>query len=181
MISVRLDKKKHDRKRFDCGVEALNNYLRLMANQQSDKDNSRTFVLEDESHSERIVGYYTLSITQIDLNGLPAKLQKKHQYANYGGLIGRLAVDSRYTKRGYGEWLLVDGLKKLLLASENAAFPLIVVDAKEGAIQFYEKFGFTAFHDASDKLFITVADVRKCLGIPIRDGYKSYVGSTVPI
>jgi len=44
MITVSLNKKRDDRKRFDCGVSALNNYLHLMANQQSLKDNTRTFL-----------------------------------------------------------------------------------------------------------------------------------------
>jgi len=47
MITVPLDKNRHDRKRFDCEVKALNNYLRLMENQQSNRDNTRTFVLDD--------------------------------------------------------------------------------------------------------------------------------------
>ena len=70
----------------------------------------------------------------------------------------------RYKKQGYGEWLLVDALKKLLLASETVAFPLVVVDAKEGAEEFYAKFGFACFHDIPNKLFITLADVRASLG-----------------
>ncbi len=48
MFSVALDKNKHDRKNFDCGIDALNNYLKLTANQQSTKNNSRTYILEDE-------------------------------------------------------------------------------------------------------------------------------------
>jgi len=60
MITVQLDKNKHDRNYFDCGVEALNNYLKVMASQQSKKDNTRTFVLTDENKPERIIGYYTL-------------------------------------------------------------------------------------------------------------------------
>lgn len=47
MHVVPLDKNKYQRKTFDCGNEALNNYLKLMANQQSQKDNSRTYILED--------------------------------------------------------------------------------------------------------------------------------------
>lgn len=163
MISVPLDKKKHERNRFDCGVEALNNYLRVMANQQSGKDNTRTFVLEDEADPEFIIGYYTLTMTAIALDALPTKLQQKHQNAAAGGLIARLAVDKRYIKRGFGEWLLIDALKKLLTASELVAFPLIIVDAKEGAVAFYEKFGFTAFLNQPNKLFITVANVRTSL------------------
>jgi GNAT superfamily N-acetyltransferase len=164
MITIQLDKKKHNRNRFDCGVDVLNNYLQMMANQQSSKDNSRTFVLEDESKPSYIIGYYTLTMTAIDLNSLPIKLQKKHQNAQAGGLIARLAVDKRYSKQGFGEWLLIDALKKLLTASETVGFPLIIVDAKDGAIEFYKKFGFTAFLDAPNKLFITIADVRKTLG-----------------
>lgn len=39
-------------------------------------------------------------------------------------------------------------------------FPLVVVDAKYGAKLFYEKYGFVAFADAGQKLFMTVADIR---------------------
>ena len=163
MISVLLDKKKHKRNLFDCGVEALNNYLTMMADQQSKKDNSRTFVLQDEQCPERIIGYYTLTMTLINLDALPEKLQKKHKNSQAGGLIARLAVDKQYIHNGFGEWLLIDALKKLFAASKTLAFPLIIVDAKEGAIAFYKKIGFTAFLDAPSKLYITIADVRVSL------------------
>lgn len=77
MMTVKLDKATHDRQHFDCGVESLNNYLKVMANQQSQKDNTRTFVLVEEQNSERVIGYYTLTMTPIDLSALPDKLQKK--------------------------------------------------------------------------------------------------------
>ena len=38
MQTVQLDKKRHNRKAFDCEVDALNDYLYSMANQQSLKD-----------------------------------------------------------------------------------------------------------------------------------------------
>lgn len=164
MITVKLDKKKHDRNRFDCGVDALNNYLCMMASQQSNKDNTRTFVLENEEFPQEIIGYYTLTMTPVDFSALPEKLQKKHQNSYTAGLIARLAVDTRYAGCGYGEWLLVDALKKLLSASGTVAFPLITVDAKDGAVSFYKKLGFTNFMDIPNKLFITMADVRKILG-----------------
>ena len=160
MNTVQLDKAKHDRNRFDSGIVALNNYFKVMASQQAKKDNTRTFVLEDKQCPEHIIGFYTLTMTAINLLDLPIKLQKKHHNVTSGGLIARLAVDHRYKGQGFGEWLLVDALKKLLIASETIAFPIVIVDAKDGAENFYEKYGFTSFKDADNKLFITIADVR---------------------
>ena len=112
MQTVLLDKNKHNRNRFDCRIEALNNYLKVMASQQAKKDNTRTFVLEDAQDETQIIGFYTLTLTPIDLKSLPAALQKKHQSSTSGGLIARLAVDQRYKGQGFGEWLLIDALKK---------------------------------------------------------------------
>ena len=161
MQTVLLDKAKHDRQRFDCGIEPLNHYLKLMASQQAKKDNSRTFVLEDADNPQYMMGFYTLTMTLLDVSALPTTLQKKHQSATSAGLIARLAVDQRYQGRRLGEWLLVDALKKLLQASDMVGFPLVVVDAKDGAKPFYEKYGFEAFVDAEHKLFMTVADIRE--------------------
>ena len=164
MYTVLLDKAKHDRNRFNCGIEALNNYLKVTANQQARKDNSRTFVLEDGKDGSSIIGFYTLTMTPIELKALPDKLQKKHQSSTSGGLIARLAIDERYKGKGFGEWLLIDALRKLLAASDSVAFPVIIVDAKDGAKQFYERYGFQAFRNTNNKLFITIADVRASLG-----------------
>lgn len=163
MHTVLLDKTKHDRVRFNCGIEPLNNYLKVMASQQAMKDNTRTFVLEDDGNSELIAGFYTLTMMPINLNALPVALQKKHQSSSSGGLIARLAVDERYKGKGIGEWLLIDALKKLLQASDTVGFPFVIVDAKDGAKNFYQKYGFTAFQDAENKLFTTIADIRASL------------------
>ncbi len=160
MQSVLLDKKRHNRKGFDCGIEPLNNYLKLIANQHSLRDNSRTYVLEDEKDSQCIIGFYTLSMVSVDMSLLPTNLRKKYQGNNTAGLIARLAVDKRYTKQSFGSWLLVDALKKLLHASDAVAFPMVIVDAKDGASSFYEAFGFSSFSDEKNKLFITVEEIR---------------------
>lgn len=166
MATALLDKAKHDRSRFNCGIEALNNYLKVMASQQAKRDNTRTFVLEDDHNPSQIIGFYTLTMTPIELKALPSQLQKKHQSSTSGGLIARLAVDNRYKGKGFGEWLLIDALRKLLTASDSVAFPVIIVDAKDGAKPFYERYGFQAFQDTDNKLFITIADVRASLNTP---------------
>jgi GNAT superfamily N-acetyltransferase len=67
---------------------------------------TRTYVIEDPQNESRIIGFYTLIMTQVDL--------EKHKFSTTGGLIARLAVDKKYKNNGFGEWLLIDGLKKLL-------------------------------------------------------------------
>jgi len=76
-------------------------------------------------------------------------------------IIGRLAIDKKYQHKGYGEWLLIDALKKLARASDIVGFSYIIVDAKDGTKKFYKKYGFSEFIDESNKLFITVKKVRK--------------------
>lgn len=161
MKTVHLDSKRHNRKRFDCKVDVLNSYLQNLANQHSKKDSARTYILEDEEDNSLIVGFYTLSLTTLNVSSLPKALQKSFPYTKSVGLIARLAVDERYKTKGNGEWLLVDALLKLLDASEIVGFPIIVVDAKDGAKSFYKKFGFVEFFDEKERLFITIDTIRK--------------------
>ena len=163
MNIIFFDKKLHDRSQFDCGVDALNNYLKLMASQQAARDNSRTYVLEDEKERKKIIGFYTLTMSRIDPSLLPDNLLKKHKPVGTAGLIARLAVDKHYSGKGYGETLLIDALNKLLSASKIVGFPLVIVDAKDGMSQFYLKYGFIPFKDQKNKLFMSLATYQKAL------------------
>lgn len=163
MNIVLLDKNLHDRSQFDCGVDALNNYLKLMASQQAARDNSRTYVLEDEKERKKIIGFYTLTMSRIDPSLLPDNILKKHKTVETAGLIARIAVDKCYFGKGYGETLLIDALNKLLSASKIVGFPLIIVDAKDGVSQFYLKYGFIPFKDKKNKLFMPLATYQSAL------------------
>lgn len=161
MTTHLLDKSRHNRISFDCGVDALNAYLRLTANQHASKDNTRTYVLEDQNDTSKIIGYYTLTMIHLDISSLPSNLQKRYAVNHSAGLIARLAVDKRFKDQGIGSWLLVDALLKLLKASELVAFPFVFVEAKEGVSAFYEAHGFKALKDEPDKLFMTIKSIRK--------------------
>jgi len=160
MQTVQLDKKRHNRKAFDCEVKALNDYLHSMANQHALKDNTRTYILENGKKPSDIVGYYTLTMTTIELSKLPPKLQKKHFNNPSSALIARLAVDKKYKHKKIGSWLLIDALKRVLNASDIVAFPMVIVDAKNGVVEFYEKFGFSPFLHEEKKLYLPIATIR---------------------
>jgi hypothetical protein len=57
----------HDRAGFDCGVPALNAYLRQFADQHRRKGITNIYVLADSAAPSTIVGYYTLSAAEVDV------------------------------------------------------------------------------------------------------------------
>lgn len=65
----RFDKSKHDRGNFDCGVAALNDYLRTRLGQHSRKSLTRGYVLA--TPKGRIAGYFTLAAGRLMVNVIP--------------------------------------------------------------------------------------------------------------
>jgi GNAT superfamily N-acetyltransferase len=156
--------KKHDRKVFSCGIDALDTYLQKRASQEAKKKIARTFVMV-ESLTSAVIGYYTLSATSILLADLPDETARKlPKYPHVPAtLLGRLAIDSRYHGRGYGEFLIIDALRRALQAATEVASYAVVVDAiNERARSFYEQYEFCAFPDRKLRLFLpmkTIADL----------------------
>ena len=60
-----LDVERHDRAAFHCGAQALDEYLKKYAAQQSVKGISTVFVLVDGVAPSKILGFYTLSAAQV--------------------------------------------------------------------------------------------------------------------
>jgi len=155
--------KAHDRAAFSCGDKALDNYLKTQARQDIAKKVAVTFVLVPEG-TKTIVGYYSLSSTSIRLDRLPSELAKKlPKYPDIPStLLGRLAVDLHYRGKGYGEFLLVDALKKSYEQSDKIGSAVILVDAKNEAAQdFYERYGFIALPDLTGRLFLPMKTVER--------------------
>ena len=148
--------KKHDRVVFSCGIDVLDTYLKKRASQETKKKIATTFVMV-ESQTSAVIGYYTLSATSILLADLPGETARKlPKYPNVPAtLLGRLAIDSRYQARGYGELLIIDALRRALQATTEVASYAVVVDAiNEGARSFYEHYEFRAFPDRKLRLFL---------------------------
>lgn len=155
--------KHHDRAAFDCGVEALNRYLREQAGQDAKKKVAATFILAGDTPSA-VIGYYTLSSTSIDLGELPESIVKKlPRYPLIPAtLIGRLAVDRRYRGKGCGEFLLVDALKRSLLSTHHIGSAAVIVDAKDDSAKaFYTHFQFIPLVNYSHRLFLPMAAMQK--------------------
>ena len=102
----------HDRSGFDCGVPALNAYLKTQAGQEVRRRVTACFLLVEQA-SEAIAGYYTLSAGSVLLSDLPeATAQKLPRYPTVPIVrIGRLTIDFRYQGKKLGGVLLYDAIK----------------------------------------------------------------------
>jgi GNAT superfamily N-acetyltransferase len=154
----------HDRERFDCGVEALNIYLRQVARQHMAKDIARTYVLvgEGSRSPEPVLGFFTLSICQVFAEDIPPKWAKKLPRSIPAIRLGRLAVAKARQGSGLGKTMLVEALYKTARASEIAAGIGLFVDAKDHqAAAFYAKFGFQKISGRPLKLFLPMDTIRQ--------------------
>lgn len=109
-----------------------------------------------------IAGYYTLSSTSVHLAELPEQtVRKLPKYPVVPAtLLGRLAVDRRQQRKGYGRFLLADALYRAA-RNEIASFAVIVDAKDDNARRFYERESFLPFLDQPMKLFRPMADIRK--------------------
>ena len=164
----------HNRAAFSCGNEQLDRYLHVVATQDKKKNIAIPYVIFDIDR-QTIVGYYTLSMSGINLEQLPEQIAKKlPKYPIVGvTLIGRLAVSSDYKGSGWGKLLIMDALHRSLAASRATASFAVVVDASlvprgyandDAAVRFYQRFDFQTFPDSSTKLFRTMTNIDRAFG-----------------
>ena len=156
-----LNPKYHNRKDFDCGVEALNRYLKQMAGQDQKRSLSKVYVLTE---GESIIGYYSLSAHSVSRENLPEGIKLGGYQDIPFLLLGRLAVDKKYQGQGLGDALIFHAFKTTQEAAEKVGILGIIVDAKdENAAGFYEGFGFVRLQGSSRRLVLNISALSSLL------------------
>ena len=151
----------HDRNDFDCGEESLNRFLRALARQDADRDLGVTFVAVAEAGDTKILGYYTLAMSEVERLIVPQKNLPPERPVPVA-LLGRLAVDRRAQGHGLGERLLFDALQRAQQASSHMGAFAVVVDAlNEDAQRFYARYGFQPLSDDPLHLYLSLKEIRK--------------------
>lgn len=156
---------KNDWTGFDCGVEALNTYLRKQARSEMKRRVATCFVAMHQE-TKKAAGFYTLSASQIPLTDLDEEWSRRlPRYKTVPAvLIGRLAVDKSFRKQGLGSGLILDAVSRVV--SSEIASNILAVDAKdENAMLFYRHLGFRQIPDGSNKMIIPVTVIAKALGL----------------
>lgn len=154
--------KSFDRDTFDCGSPELNNFLKTKARQNQSIGFNKTFVAV-ASGAKKVLGYYSLSMGEIDLSSLPPELLKKlPKHPVPVARMGRLAVDTSTKGQGVGKLLMVDAMRRVQTASELIGVYALLVDAKDdSAKNFYLKYGFIPLVDDPMTLFLPLASFPK--------------------
>lgn len=161
-MALRLEalERAHDVHRFDCGVTALNIWLRNTASQHQKKGTSRTWVLIDDHAPEAIIGFFAMAPRGVVLtDDLPIDMRKRMPGVVTGYTLARLAVSVNMTGQGHGERLLSEAMEKAYRVAQQIGGFGLFVDAKEGAAAFYQKYGFVPFPDDPDTLVLRISDL----------------------
>jgi GNAT superfamily N-acetyltransferase len=151
-----LDPAIHDRAAFDCGVAELDDYLKRYADQHRRRGISTVYVLVDDQAPHHVLGYYTLSAAEVDVDQLGAADRRKlPRYPVPCFRMGRLASRADQRGRGIGRLLVACAVDRCLQARAQVAAYALIVDAKDAAAKgFYEHYGFTPFADRPLTLYL---------------------------
>lgn len=157
-------RKKHDREAFDCGEEALNEFLRRYARKSHELGGAKTFLAIDDAE-DAVLGFYSLSPASVAYARTPEVTRRglaRHDVPGFR--LARLAVDRRFQGQGIGGQLLLAAGRRCLLASAEVGGVVLVIDAKnERVAEWYASYGALPLLDAPLTLLLPLATIDAAL------------------
>jgi GNAT superfamily N-acetyltransferase len=158
-------KKRHDRETFDCGEDALNEFLRRYARKSHELGAAKTFLAIDDSDNKTILGFYSLSPVSIAYARTPESVRRglaRHDVPGFR--LARLAVARKWQGRGLGGQLLLSAGRRCLLASAEVGGVVLIIDAKNKRVAgWYAGFGAVPLLDAPLSLLLPLATIEAAL------------------
>src|SRR5712672_2260720 len=129
---------------FDCGDDALNNYLKRHAWTNQEKSSiGVSYVALDEDAPRTVLGYFTLAMASVPREAFPKKyVRGLPPYDLPLILLARLAVDRRFAGRGLGHALISEALRISLRVADEVGCRSIITDAYRDRVSWYAQYGF---------------------------------------
>jgi predicted N-acetyltransferase YhbS len=144
---------------FDCGVEALDRWLRQSARVAGASGTAATYVL---CRDARVVGYYALAMSAVAHKEAPSRLRRGMPDPVPVVLLARLALDRSEHRNSLAGHLLVDALARCVRGGSEFGARAVVVDAVSAeAGEFYRHFGFRDLDER--RLWRRLSDVGRAL------------------
>jgi ribosomal protein S18 acetylase RimI-like enzyme len=129
-------------KKFDCGHDIINKYVRDSLKQQVKKNLCVAYVLVDTAAGNKFVGLYTLAqhtlsmtqLTALELGSLPKLIPCTR--------LVMLGVDIAYKGQHLGRRLMADALRVTKEVAQQVGSFGMYLDGDATAVGFYQKLGF---------------------------------------
>jgi GNAT superfamily N-acetyltransferase len=138
-VEIRALDRSDDRQAFRSGDEALDLYFHRYAGQNQFRHHvGVTYVAVEE---RRILGFVTVAPASLDAPAVP-RGRRLPPYPVPVLRVARLAVDEVVRGRGLGRALLRFAIELAERLRSEFGCVGLVVDAKKGAEDFYERYGF---------------------------------------
>ena len=116
------------------------------------KGGARTYVVSDR---DRVVAFYSLAASSVERRRVSSRVGRSMPEPVPVILLGQLAVDAAYQRRGLGADLLIDaGTRSLAAAKVIGARAIIVQALDDQAARCYQRWGFRPFSDREPLMLI---------------------------
>ena len=157
--------KRHNRDAFDCGEEALNEFLRRYARKSHELGGAKTFLAIREDNQETVLGFYSLCPASVEYARTPKILKRGlARYDVPAFRLARLAVDRSVQGQGLGGQLLLVAGRRCLLVSAEVGGVALLIDAKnEKVARWYARYGAIPLLDAPLSLVLPLATIEAAL------------------
>lgn len=135
--------KHHDRKAFDCGDAAMNEFLHRYARQSHDAGGAKTFLAIDNADNTTVLGFYSLAPGALAYADTPEMVRRglaRHDVPGFR--LARIATHVRVQGKGLGGQLLAAAGRRCLRAAADVGGVILIIDAKhDRAADWYAAYG----------------------------------------
>jgi GNAT superfamily N-acetyltransferase len=134
---------RHDVADFDSGEPTLDEWLRRRALANAEIAASRTYVI-CEAGPRKVVGYYAVCMGHVLNREAVGSMRRNMPMHIPAVVLGRLAVDAAWQRKGLGRLLLQDAVERSRRAADLVSARLVIVHAISPAAEtFYVANGFS--------------------------------------
>ena len=155
-LDIRKLETSHDRKQFQSGTPALDQYLKQIARQDVKRGLAVVYVVVPPNEPQKILGFCALSNDSVEFKSLPETLRKKLPPNRMVPvtLLGQFAINKSAQGKGLGRTLLSETIKIATKASQDIGSYALVADAIDQEVEkFYLRMGFAKLKDYKRRLF----------------------------
>lgn len=155
----------HDLDAFDCGHDALTEWLKRFARNATGQG-TRTYLLIDDA-AGAVAGYFAIAPHLLERETAPPGVGRGAPKRIPAILLAKLALRSDLHGQGLGAELLVRALTTIVAAARSAGGRLVVVDAADSnAADFYRAHDFEPSPTDPYRLIMKLSTTARALDLP---------------